>query len=181
MARLYWYILATSTVKPEASLTSFIAALKRAGFEIVDYEEETRRVLHRVPLSKLDEAIGLWDRYTETTVLEYKASGRAPDVRLSLLRRVFDQADETPSAKLILAGCSVDAAYAVFAELRRGRFLAKLCRREALENLVTQLPASLCTWIYPEVDPRALIKPAVGCISEVYERLLRLTRDSPSV
>ncbi len=180
MARLYWYILATSTLKPEASLTSFIAMLRKSGIEVVDYEEETRRVLHRVPLSKLGDAMGLWDRYAATTVLEYKASGRAPDARLSILRRTFDQADETPSAKLILARCGVYDAYAVFAELRRGRFLAKLCRREALENLVTQLPASLCTWVYPGVDPESLVKPAVGCISEVYEKLLRLTRGSPS-
>ena len=180
MARLYWYILATSTVKPEASLTSFIAALRKQGIEVVDYEEDTRRVLHRVPLSKLDDAISLWNRYASITVLEYKASGRAPDIRVSLLRRQFDSADETPAAKLILAGCTGDRRFAVFAEIRRGRFIAKLCRREALENLVTQLPPSLCTWLYPEIDPHSLIKPAVGCISEVYEKLLRLARGSPS-
>ncbi len=180
MARLYWFVLAAATVRPEASLTSFVAALKRIGAEVVDFSEETRRVLHRVPYHKLGEARSLWDRYASTVSLEFKASGRAPELRTSLLRRVFEQADETPAARLVLARCEYDEGYAVFAELRRGRLLAKLCRREALEAQVTQLPPSLCAWLYPGVDPEALAKTAVGCISGFYARLLDLARGKPS-
>jgi len=180
LARLYWFVLAAATVKPEASLTSFVAALKRMGAEVVDYSEETRRVLHRVPFSKLGEVRALWDRYASSVSLEFKASGRAPEVRVSLLRRVFDQADETPAAKLVLTRCDYDEGYAVFAELRRGRLLAKLCRREALEAQVTQLPPSLCAWLYPGVDPEAVAKVAVGCITGFYARLLEAARGKPS-
>ena len=161
-------------------MTSFIAALRKLGVEIVDYEEETRRVLHRVPLSKLEHVLPLWERYVQTTTFEHKASGRAPEVRVSLLRRRFGQADETPAAKLLLAPCTEYQSFSVLAELRKGRFLAKLCRREALENLVTQVPASLCAWVYPETDPRSLVKPAVACISEVYRGVLELAQRSPS-
>ncbi len=171
MARLYWFVLAAASIKPEASLTGFIAALREAKVELVDYEEETRRVLHRVPFHQVPFVKMLWDKYASTVTMEFKASGRAPALRTSLLRKVFGVADETPSAQLVLWGCDARPEYSVFAELRRGRMLAKLCRREALEENVTMLPPSLCVWVYPDTQPEPLMEAARECITRFYERL----------
>ncbi len=174
MARLYWYVLATATVKPEASLTSFIAALRESKVEIVDYEEDARRVLHRVPFHIVPYVKSLWEKYAATVSMEFKASGRAPVVKTSVLRRVFGVAEETPAAQLVLTPCEQRGEYAVFAELRRGRLKAKLCRREALEENVTMLPPSLCVWVYPEMQPEPLMDAARECITSFYERLRSL-------
>ncbi|AEM38834.1 hypothetical protein Pyrfu_0965 [Pyrolobus fumarii 1A] len=180
MTRLYWYVLAVASIKPEASLTSFLAALRDARIEVVDYEEETRRVLHRVPFEKLPLAMSLWDKYTSSVTLEFKASGAARRVRVSLLRRTFAQVDETPSAILLLDKCEAHSDYSVFGELRGRRLTLKLCRREALEQNVTQLAPSLCVWIYPGVNPIHLMDAAQTCISSFYERFLKVAKGEHS-
>ncbi len=172
MPKLYWYVSAVSTVKPEASLTSFVRSLKDAGVDVVEYDEDTRRVYHRFPMSKLPAILGLWERYAAVTSYELKASGKARRLKPSLLRRVFEQADETPAAVLVLSSCP--EGYAVFAELRSQRVTMKLCRREALEAIVTSLPPSLCEWFYPGSEPLRLVPRAQRCITSFYERLLEL-------
>ncbi len=178
MVKLYWYITAISTVKPGASLTSFVRALQDLKVDKVDYNEETRRVLHRFPLTKLPAIVSLWERYASITSYELKASGKAGSFRVSVLRRVFAQAEETPAAILVLDSC--DKGYSVYAEIRNRRAMLKLCRREAIEASVTSLPPSLCEWFYPGTNPLDMVRIAQECITSFYEKLLSAKRGGES-
>ena len=162
--RLFIYLVATLTVGEEHAFPLVLQVIRDAGLEILDYDEELRRVVVRAP-SRLSPQLGSIIRsYARSYRIEVKASARlrADPRRLAGLGARLQR---LPGGVIVFTvPCG---GYTVWGEARGRRLLLKLCRGGGYSDPAS-FPQGLCGF---EDDPVELVESARPCFSRVAEAL----------
>ncbi len=154
--RIFIYVTATMIARQDIALATVIERMRDAGLEVVDYEEETRRIVVRAP-RRLVHVLGSFLRsYAANAVIEVKAS--APPAKPP------EGARRIQAGRRLLFYADCGEGYAVWGEVVGRRSLLKLCRRAGLVD-PAQMPASLCVFDYTVLEDA--VEAAARCFSRV--------------
>jgi len=166
VARPYIYLTSSIVVRLDAAFPSVIDAMRSAGFDIVDYDEATRRIVVRVPARLAPSLASFIRSYASSFSVEVKASIRRRLSRESL-RKLGIVYVAAGARLLFLLPCNGGDGRIVWGEHRGGRTLLKYCR-SALYRDPASFPQSLCAF---QRDPVELLEEARPCLERAAELL----------
>jgi len=164
-SRFYLYTVAAMVVRSSAALASVLERTKKAGFDIIDFDEINRRLVLRggrrlAPLLRT-----FVEEYAASGTFEVKAVARGAE-RLSLPQN----AKKIRIGSRLLFYYRCNDGWAVWGEARGGSVLLKLCR-PAINVDPAQMPMSLCAFDLRETERlQELITVASECFAKVLGR-----------
>ena len=167
MARLYTYLTATLSVRPQKSLPQLVSLVETSqpSIELVDFDEETRRVVIRAKASEAPFVEKLIRDYAASASVEVKASFRAR-IDVKKLRSVGARCIVHGNRILFYTQCRNGA---IFGEVKGREVLLKYCRWASSVDPAA-LPPALCSFSQLErlVD---LVSTARQCFIELLQAL----------
>ncbi|KSW11883.1 hypothetical protein CF15_03530 [Pyrodictium occultum] len=168
MPRYYMFITLVIHVKLGASMPSLLANVaSNSEVELVDHDEESRRVVLRAPARETAYLQLLVINYADAASFEVKASLKGRLDR-SELRKVADAFRDLGSRLLFYMRCSGGGA--VLGEVRKRGILLKYCRSAANVDPAAA-PPTLCSFD-PRREPIAVVVEKAGtCFNEVLGRV----------
>lgn len=167
MLRLYTYVSGSMVVRNDVAFLTVVERMRDAGIEVVDFDEEARRIVFRAS-TRLVGILGIFlKRYAASYTVEVKASARGS---LRSWPRGFRKV-RVGDRVLFFVECG--DGLGVWGEYRGRRLLLKLCR-SGLAVDPAQMPSSLC--IHPGGDVASLVEKGALCFRKVVEALARASQ-----
>ncbi|ABM80824.1 hypothetical protein [Hyperthermus butylicus] len=167
MARLYTYLTVTLSLKPQKSLPQLISLVEMShpSLELVDFNEETRRVVIRARASEAPFLEKLLRDYASSASIEVKASLRTK-IDVKKLRSIGVRYIAYGGRILFYTRCRDDA---VFGEARGREILLKYCRWASSVDPAA-LPPALCS--FSQIEGLVeLVSSARRCFGELLRTL----------
>ena len=157
--KVFIYIVAYVTIDVRHPFSSVIERLRDAGFEVLDYDEQTRRVVVRGPRRMAGQLYSYLQAYSASASIEVKMSTKA---RLKP-RTAGLHIARAGQRLLFLYHCKGGGL--VWGEARGRRVLAKYCRG-GLYRDPASFPQGMCMHTF-RGSLEELVRSAEECFSEL--------------
>jgi hypothetical protein len=166
----YIYITLVMRVREDKSFSRLVSMIKdnEPRIQLVDYSEDNRRIVVRVPAREVAFAQRLAAEYGGSVTYDVKATIKAKvqPKRLREIGAVYRPGK--PGTILFYLNCEGDAA--VYGEVKGREVMVKLCRR-TLQADPSALPPGLCSFTPEELDMADAIEKARRCFNSLLEKL----------
>ncbi len=168
-ARLYAFVTFYLHVKDSASMAMLLSILRSSpNIELVDYVEDTRRIVLRAGPAALPFLKIIIDKYIDSGTFEVKSTSHR---RISLEKLKKEMIRYEIHSKRILALFDCSKGYTILEQRREG-LLMKFCKKALIPPLPSQVPPSLCSFLVRTDDPVLIYESAHECFKKTINRLL---------
>ncbi len=171
MAKPFYFITLTGHVSEKASLASLVnmvRAREGAGIQLVDYDEESRRVVLRFSPTEVGFVKTLLGNYIDSAAFEVKAKLRGR-LDAAKARKAGGSVERTPKTLLALIPCPDGL---LLVEQKGRELLVKYCSRPAYGDFKALLtpstvPPSLCSFNPFQTDILDIFEKARDCVEKL--------------
>jgi len=168
--KFYMYITLVMKVREDRSFSRLVSMLKDSEptIQLVDYSEDSRRVVVRIPAREAAFAIRLVEEYSGSASYDVKATMRVKvhPRKLKEIGAVYRPGK--PGTILFYTACGEDMA--VYGEVKGREVMVKLCKKTLMVDPST-LPPGLCSFTPAELDILNALERARRCFKSLLEKL----------
>jgi hypothetical protein len=163
------YITIIFRVREDRSFSRLISIIRdnEPLVQLVDYNEDNRRVVIRVPAKEVAFASRLIEEYGASVTYDVKATIRARIPRSKLKELGATYRPGKPGTLLFYLGCDD---LAVYGEVKGREVLAKLCKKTLMAD-PSALPPGLCSFSPTEMSLVDAVDKARECFNSLLEKL----------